>query len=1103
VTVRPATRVLASIAAAACVVAAAAAPPGPPPGISPSRIRRAERPPISFAGALEAIGEPARLSASPSPGPAPGSAAETVAVRRYVRGRQRAADGELTRAAEDIDAALRLDPASPSLRAVRASLAADMGDPRRSIAEWETTLAIAPDDVRAQVAVGAAGIEGGQLSRGVALLGRAWSGFRADGFDDLSPAARIAIGGMLARGFFRLGFDEAGLEVASEALEAFVPGQPGADPAQSRACASLSLAAGEAALRAGDVPAAVGMLSLSAALVPDARTVALLAHAQLASDDPSGARMTLAVTLAESPWRDAELTAIAEWMLRAVGGDRPTADALAVAAFTAGPGRLGQPPAPPEVRSRIARMLLAAGDAEGGRQALDEAVDAGAADAASLEPCLAGSADAAALRAMRIVERRPEDLWTVCRALARASASAAPLREALERLPASPVRDAFAAATLASLRDAGRSWDRASAAHEAAGGAAATRAALEAMLRAAVAAGDPALVARTDALAGDAEESDGAWHASVALAFAETGASAEAGQSVARAELLGIGPGTAAATALLVARGLVDGRAPEGTLRARAESALEAGEPAAAVSDLMLARVTEPWDAVALGALLRAMPSTDGAAAAGEWIDAELGRTPNDPEVWRAFVASSIAAGRASEALARSDARLAADPGDTVALDGREALLRACGRAPEALAAARSRIESLPPGPRRSLEEAGLALASGDPAGSVAALDRLSESAFQPPAALRAAALDVCRRVPAAEPGRSRVMRRIARDGILADPDGSLEFHAFDALGAASEPGAPAEGTLDAVRSVGDAAAANEELRADHGRWVAAADFLLAEGFAAAAAEFLRARLDDASDLEPPQLAALARAAVACDASAGGRSGDALALAAAIRAGGATAFGPSQRPGDEFRAIAELFDLACDGAGAEAVLEAGLAVDPDHPDLLNNLGYARLERGEVDARTEALLERALELRPDSPAVLDSVGRLRQAQGRVADGADGPGALSLLSRARELAGRNAGATLLEHLGDARWASGDAAGARAAWEAAELAAGAGLDRAQNAELVRRLMQARTGLASMDAVRYHDRNDGAVAGRSRSKLDAAARGAAPLEAPPAGAR
>jgi hypothetical protein len=49
----------------------------------------------------------------------------------------------------------------------------------------------------------------------------------------------------------------------------------------------------------------------------------------------------------------------------------------------------------------------------------------------------------------------------------------------------------------------------------------------------------------------------------------------------------------------------------------------------------------------------------------------------------------------------------------------------------------------------------------------------------------------------------------------------------------------------------------------------------------------------------------------------------------------------------------------------------------------------------------------------------------------------------------------------------------------------------------------MQARTGLASMDAVRYHDRNDGAVAGRSRSKLDAAARGAAPLEAPPAGAR
>ena len=222
-------------------------------------------------------------------------------------------------------------------------------------------------------------------------------------------------------------------------------------------------------------------------------------------------------------------------------------------------------------------------------------------------------------------------------------------------------------------------------------------------------------------------------------------------------------------------------------------------------------------------------------------------------------MAFAIAAGRAADALARSDARRAADPGDTVALDGREALLRATGRVDEALAAARGRVETLPPGPRRSLEEAGLALQSGDHDGCVDALERFAESAFQPPAELRAAALDVSRRVPAAHERRSRAMRRVARDGILADPDGSFEFYAFDALGAATEPAAPVGGALAAVRTIADEAASHEELRADPARWLGAADFLLSQGAPAAAAEFLRARLDEPQDLDAADVAALAR----------------------------------------------------------------------------------------------------------------------------------------------------------------------------------------------------------------------------------------------------
>lgn len=434
----------------ACVHAAFARPAAvdAPPGISPSRIRPIERPPIPFDAALAAIGDPARAAASGrTAGPSPGSAAETVALRRYVRARQRAADGDAARAADDVDAALKLDPTSPSLRAVRAALAADLGDGARAVAEWEATLSVAPDDPRAQVAVGAASVEAGQLSRGVALLGRAWRRFRDGGHAELSPAARLAVGGLLARGLFRLGFDEAGLEVAVDALGAVAPGERDGDPARIQASATLALAAGEAALRIRDRPAALGMFALSASFVPDARTVALLAFAQLGSEDPSAARATLGITLAESPWRDPELTAIAEWMLRALGGDRQAADSLALAAFAAGPGRFGQPAAPPEVRARIARLLAAAGDSEGGLQALDDAVAAGALDAPTLEACLAGAGNESAMarRAMRIVESRPDALWAACRALARTARDAAALRDGLAALPASPVRDAFAA----------------------------------------------------------------------------------------------------------------------------------------------------------------------------------------------------------------------------------------------------------------------------------------------------------------------------------------------------------------------------------------------------------------------------------------------------------------------------------------------------------------------------------------------------------------------------------------------------------------------------------------------------------------------------------
>ena len=83
---------------------------------------------MTLVAVLREITEPKPVPAAVVAGPTPGSATESEALRRYVRGRQRAMDGLYARAADDIDAALRLDPSSTALRATRARIAGAAGD---------------------------------------------------------------------------------------------------------------------------------------------------------------------------------------------------------------------------------------------------------------------------------------------------------------------------------------------------------------------------------------------------------------------------------------------------------------------------------------------------------------------------------------------------------------------------------------------------------------------------------------------------------------------------------------------------------------------------------------------------------------------------------------------------------------------------------------------------------------------------------------------------------------------------------------------------------------------------------------------------------------
>jgi len=118
-----------------------------------------------------------------------------------------------------------------------------------------------------------------------------------------------------------------------------------------------------------------------------------------------------------------------------------------------------------------------------------------------------------------------------------------------------------------------------------------------------------------------------------------------------------------------------------------------------------------------------------------------------------------------------------------------------------------------------------------------------------------------------------------------------------------------------------------------------------------------------------------------------------------------------------------------------------LAIDPDHVWALNDLGYQLVERRESLEEAHAMLVRASETLPASASVTDSLGWARYALGILRDEVDADGAMvragavSLLERALTLEDGDENATIYDHLGDARWMSGDRDGAIAAWLGAE--------------------------------------------------------------------
>ena len=116
-----------------------------------------------------------------------------------------------------------------------------------------------------------------------------------------------------------------------------------------------------------------------------------------------------------------------------------------------------------------------------------------------------------------------------------------------------------------------------------------------------------------------------------------------------------------------------------------------------------------------------------------------------------------------------------------------------------------------------------------------------------------------------------------------------------------------------------------------------------------------------------------------------------------------------------------------DDAGSAAALERSLALEPDNPTVLNNHAWYLALRGEQLDRAEACSRRALELMPGDANLLDTRAWVLHRMGRHAE------ALLAMEEAVRIAALP-DPVFLEHLGEIRWALGDAEGAREAWRAA---------------------------------------------------------------------
>ncbi|MBX3354755.1 MAG: tetratricopeptide repeat protein [Phycisphaeraceae bacterium] len=545
--------------------------------------------------------------------------------------------------------------------------------------------------------------------------------------------------------------------------------------------------------------------------------------------------------------------------------------------------------------------------------------------------------------------------------------------------------------------------------------------------------------------------------------------------------------------------------------RVSIEEDIARGRAEQAVARLEALAQARPFDGEIVGLAVNLMARSGRGDEAIAWLEREREARPGLVPLRDALLAARVQAGQSDAVLEELRRAMVDDPDDALLTWHFEAVLRALGRREEAATRSRERLLARPPGVRRSLELANLEQRADRPGEALEALRSVLE-APSIGAAQRLAAVEIASRLPNSIPGRSRVLIELAEPGLAEGGPDAVLYAAAAAVGTMEDArGGSLNEQREAVERVAElarrAAATSAGASGDLAmamRWRDSAQMFIDTGFPQAAGVFLRARLEDPSSLPPVALRALQAAAFASDAETRDQAEESIALFRALRGKGIRPFEWARDVGDDEASalvqLATLYSMVGDREGSERLLEEAILVQPDHAMALNNLAWSRLERGLLDARTVELAERALAGAPEEAAILDTLGWVRYMQGQLADRGDGtPGALTLLRRSVAVKQQEPSLEVLDHLGDALWASGDRDGAIESWRKVVRISSQQFDRAKLLPQLGAYLIGECGLRLADPEGFYEEHFGRPTQRAARKLADVEAGRAPMIATP----